>query len=152
MRINYIISLQLILVLLLSTGCATLRQTRQLKKHRVSIKQIAYNNTLNAEEKIDLLSMDVIEMMDQALHYLDPRKGAEFLERYSEENEKDIDVIMEEFSQWQDGLDMMEKVAFGVRLVQKPYVKDLSMLAVQLEKKYKQVKFVTKLALKLNII
>lgn len=152
MRINYLISLQLILLLLLTTSCATMRQTRQLKKHRANIQQIAYDNNLNAEQKIDLLSMDVIEMMDQALHYLDPRKGAEFLDSYSAQNEKDIEVIMEEFSQWQESLGAMDKIAFGLRLVQKPYIKDLSMLAVQLEKKYKQVKFVTRLAYKLNII
>lgn len=149
MRIQYFFSL--LLILLLATGCASIRQTRQLKKHRFNIQQIAYNNTLSAEEKIDLLSMDVIEMMDQALHYLDPRKGADFLERYSEQNEEDIEVIMEEFSQWQESLSTMEQVAFGVRLVQKPYVKDLSMLAVQIEKKYKQVKFVAKLAYKLKL-
>ena len=152
MRIHYLIRLQFILLLLLATSCASMRQARQLKKHNTAISQIANNSMLSAEEKIDLMSMDVIKMMDQTLHYLDPRKGAEFLERYSDENEENIDIIMEEFSQWQNSLDPLEKIAFGIRLVQKPYVKDLSNLAGQLEKKYKQAKFVTKLAMKLNLL
>lgn len=152
MKINYFIFLPLILILLTTSGCASLKQASQLKKHRKVIQQIAYDKSLSAEEKIDLLSIDVIEMMDQALHYLDPRKGAELLERYSEENEEDIEVIMEEFSQWQDSLDPLEKVAFGIRLLNKPYVKDLSMLSVQVQKKFKQAIFVARLANRLNLI
>ena len=152
MKINYFIFLPLIRILLTTSGCASLKQASQVKKHRKVIQQIAYDKSLSAEEKIDLLSMDVIEMMDQALHYLDPRKGAELLERYSEENEEDIEVIMEEFSQWQDSLDPLEKVAFGIRLVKKPYVKDLSMLSVQVQKKFKQAIFVARLANRLNLL
>ncbi len=150
---KFTISLPLLLLaLLLSTGCASIRQTSQLKKHRANIRAIAYNSNLSAEHKIDELAMDVIKMMDQALSYLDPRKGAEFLEKYSAENEEDIEVIMEEFSQWQESLGTMEQIAFGLRLVQKPYVSDLARLSKEVERKYKQFKFAYKLASRLKIL
>jgi len=142
----------LFLSLILLSSCASMRQTRQLKSHRAEIQRIVNDASLNPEQKLDQMSMNVIEMLDQALNYLDPRKGAQLLERYSAENETDIDKIIEEFSQWQEGLDPLEKVAFGIRFVQKPYIKDLANLSVEVEKKYKQVRFVARLASKLKLI
>lgn len=74
----------------------------------------------------------------------------DYIERYTDENQKHVDVLLKEISDWQQNMNLVEKVAFGVRIMQKPYAKDFADLLPRFERKYKQVKFASRFSKRLR--
>jgi len=88
--------------------------------------------------------------MDQGLRILNPKKGLAYVTQYSQENEKSIDALLKEITAWQKNMKTMEKITYGLRLIQKPYAKDFVELIGKFERKYQQVKFVSNLSKKVK--
>lgn len=130
-------------------ACGTARQAKQLSFHQ---NQLARTVTaqIPPEQKLDTLATSFVTMMDQGLKILNPKKGLAYVTQYSQENEKSIDALLLQIGAWQREMKTMEKITYGLRLIQKPYAKEFIDLIGKFERKYQQVKFVSKLSKKVK--
>lgn len=131
-------------LLLVQSGCAAWQQNKWLSAHRSKLKQLATSN-LSAEQKLDGLVQDYILLMNEGLRFVDPVKGAKYLQKYHDQNEGAISKIVQDGEKWQSGLNTVEALAVGVRTAKKPYVSQLVDLVPKFKKKYNQYAFVLKM-------
>lgn len=141
--------LALTLSLLLATSCASWQQNHWLDEHHLHLQKLA-NSNLPAEEKLDALLADYVQFMQQDLKFVNPVKGVKYVKRYHDQNEAAMEKILRESEQWQHQLNTLDKLSLGVRIVQKPYLKDLTNLAPKFKQKYKQYAFAVKLATRIT--
>ena len=134
-----------VLALLAPTGCASWQQKRWLTDHHQNLQRFATGN-LSPEQKLDGLLADYVAFMQEDLKFVNPVKGVKYVKRYHDQNEAAMEKILKESEQWQSKLGTLDKVGLGVRVVQKPYLKDLIDLAPKFRQKYKQYAFAVKLA------
>ncbi len=134
----------LFLTFTILSGCAATRQARQLALHQLTLSTIAQRD-VHAEEKLDVLATSLVQMMKESLRIVNPNKALEYVTKYAADNEEAIDTILSDVSKWQDDLNILEKVAVGARLLNKPYINDFTDLFPKFRRKYKQLKFLYKL-------
>lgn len=139
----------MVAAVILIAGCSASRQAQQLKAHQVALRQTA-QGTLPTEEKIDILATSFVRLMNEGVSIVNPKKGLQYIQSYGDQNVEYIDSILEEVSEWQAGLDTIEKIAFVARLTQKPYTRELFDLLPKFEQRYRQVKFVMDLTNKMK--
>jgi hypothetical protein len=135
----------LISLALLFSNCASMKQNRWLKNHHQYLTQLAASNQ-SAEQKLDGLLADYVAFMKEDLKFIDPRKGVKYVKKYHDQNQAAMSRILRESEQWQGKLNTVDKLALGVRMTQKPYLKDLIDLAPKFKSKYKQYAFAVKMA------
>lgn len=141
--------LLLALLSLSLNSCASFKQNRWLSAHQKELKRLADSN-LSAEQKLDGLAQDYVKFLNEDLKFVNPVKGVKYVKKYHEQNKASMDKILNSAANWQDGLKLVDKVALGVRTVQKPYLKDLINLAPKFKKKYKQYAFALEMAGKIS--
>ena len=124
-------------VLLLNTQCASLQQNRWLSAHQKELTRLA-NSNLPAEQKLDGLVQDYIKFMQEDLKFADPVKGIKYVQKYHSQNRASMEKILRESEKWQGNLNTLDKLALGVRTVQKPCLRDPIDLAPKFKRKYKQ--------------
>ena len=139
----------LLLSLLAPSGCASWQQKRWLNEHHQNLQRFADSN-LSAEQKLDGLLTDYVLFMKEDLKFVNPVKGVKYVKKYHDQNEAVMEKILRESEQWQSKLNTLDKVSLGVRVVQKPYLKDLIDLAPKFRQKYKQYAFAVKLATRIT--
>jgi hypothetical protein len=61
-----------------------------------------------------------------------------------------MEKILKTSEKWQGSLNTLDKIALGVRTVQKPYIRDLIDMAPKFKRKYKQYAFALELATKIG--
>lgn len=137
--------LSLAVAVLTQPSCASSKQNRWLNAHRDNLNRIA-NSNMSAEQKMDGLAADYVQFMKEDLKFIDPVKGVKYVRIYHDQNEAAMNKIIGEAERYQGQLDLAEKVSLGVRVVQKPYLKDLIDLTPKFKRKYKQYAFAVKLA------
>ncbi|MEO6758443.1 MAG: hypothetical protein ABIO24_03245 [Saprospiraceae bacterium] len=130
---------------LFSTGCASWKQHRWLNEHRQNLQRLASSN-LSPEQKLDGMLADYVLFMQEDLKFVNPVKGVKYVQKYHDQNQAAMEKILQESEQWQSKLGTLDKVSLGVRVVQKPYLKDLIDLAPKFKRKYNQYAFAVKLA------
>ena len=135
------------MLFLLSCGAA--RQATRLNMHE-QVLQRATSLDFSGEQKLDTLATSLVDMMDEALKILNPGKGVKYIEKYQRLNEGNIDLLINQVDDWQKSMSTGEKIGFGIRMVQKPYARDLIDLLPKFERKYKQVKFAAGLSKKIK--
>ena len=131
------------------TGCAGVRQTKQLASHQNLLTDYSLGN-MPTEEKVDALATSLIKMMNESMSILNPKKGVAYVKRYNDQNKKSIDLMLKEIAGWQDKMDTVQKISFVAKMLQKPYTKELFDLIPKFERKYRQVKFVMNLTSKVK--
>ena len=136
------------LTLLLGASCASMKQSRWLSAHQKELARLA-NSNLPAEQKLDGMVQDYVKFMNEDLKFIDPVKGVKFVKKYHDQNRASMEKILRESEKWQAGLATVDKVALGVRTVQKPYVHDLIDLGPKFKRKYKQYAFALELSSKI---
>ena len=141
--------LLLALLSLSLNSCASFKQNRWLSAHQKELKRLADSN-LSAEQKLDGLAQDYVKFLNEDLKFVNPVKGVKYVKKYHEQNKASMDKILNSAANWQDGLKLVDKVALGVRTVQKPYLKDLINLAPKFKRKYKQYAFALEMAGKIS--
>ncbi len=126
------------------SSCAK-RQLNQLKEHQDLLSRIANDRSMEPEKKMDIMMGSFTSMMSQGLKIVNPKKGGEYVAKYTKENKQSIDKILEDVGNWQQSLGPLQKTALAVRMTQKPYAKEALDLIPQFRRKYKQIKFVANL-------
>ncbi|MEM7106415.1 MAG: hypothetical protein AAF502_25025 [Bacteroidota bacterium] len=134
---------------ILLTDCASAKLANQLRLHNENLTKAAFGD-INPEKKLDILVISMVGMMYEALKPLNPKKGVAYVTDYGKENGEAIEKILKDFGEWQKELSVGERIALGIRIAKKPYMKELIELGPRFKKKYKQVKFLMKLTGKLN--
>jgi hypothetical protein len=142
-------------VLLLGTAllslqsCASLQQNHWLSQHKSNLQALADSN-LAPEQKLDGLLNDYVLFLNQDLKFADPRKGIKFVKKYHDQNLAAIENVLSGSEVWKEKMDLKDKLAFGVRIVQKPYLKDLIRLGPKFKRKYKEYEFAVKMATRIS--
>ncbi len=95
---------------------------------------------------MDGLAQDYVVFMKEDLKFVDPVKGVKYVQKYHDQNEKAMEKILREAEAWQNKMNLTDKISLGVRVTQKPYLKDLVDLAPKFKRKYKQYAFAVKLS------
>lgn len=126
-------------------GCAAWQQKRWLADHRQNLNRLAASN-LPAEQKLDGLVQDYVAFLKEDLKFVNPVKGVKYAQKYHDQNEAAMEKIIREAEAWQGKLGLTDKLALGVRIAQKPYLKDVVDLTPKFKRKYKQYAFAAKLA------
>lgn len=137
--------LMILCLLLTISSCGVTKQTRQLASHKRMLMSAASNPNMSTEEKLDVLGRSSVLMMKEALAILNPQKGLEYVEKYSDENSQAYEKILAQATLWQSQQNAIQRIAFGLSLTQKDYTHDLIDLYPKFKRKYKQVKFLYKL-------
>lgn len=132
------------LVLGLTTGCAAIQHKRWLQQHQRTLRQLAESN-LSAEQKMDGLAQNYILLMEEGLRFVNPVKGAGYIQKYHDQNQASIEKILKDTGQWQSGLNALEVVSLAGRTVKKPYIGDMVRLVPKFKKKYNQYAFIVKM-------
>lgn len=131
-------------VLGLTTGCAAIQHKRWLSQHQRTLRQLAENN-LSAEQKMDGLAQNYVLLMEEGLRFVNPVKGAGYIQKYHDQNQASIEKILKDTGQWQSGLNALEVVSLAGRTVKKPYIGDMVRLVPKFKKKYNQYAFIVKM-------
>jgi hypothetical protein len=153
-RLNYLnmkklIQFSLVLLLLVSQSCASSKQNKWLSAHQTQLTQLA-NGKLNSEAKLDGLLADFVLFMKEDLKFVNPKKGIKYVQKYHDQNIDAIEKIIQENEKTQSSMNLLDKGAFAIRVLQKPYIQDLVDLAPKFKKKYNQYAFVAKMSGKMT--
>ncbi|MBC7776153.1 MAG: hypothetical protein H7246_12025 [Phycisphaerae bacterium] len=138
-----------ICLLLTLSNCASFKQNRWLSAHQKELSRLA-NSSLPAEQKLDGLVQDYVKFMTEDLKFVDPVKGVKYVKKYHDQNRASMEKILRESEKWQGNLGTMDKIALGVRTVQKPYIRSLIDLGPKFKRKYKQYAFALELGSKIT--
>lgn len=130
---------------LLISSCATLQQGSNLKEHKNLLSKAAKMNE-NPNEQIDVLLNSLSKMMSESLDFVDPKQGLKFVTKYKNQNEKSIMSIMTNLEAWMGNMNTMDKMSTVIQIVKQENVKQFISLVPKFEKKYKQIKFFSKMA------
>ena len=127
-----------------SIGCASLKQNKWLNNHRQNLQQLASSN-LSAEQKLDGLVQNYVVLMNEGLSFVNPVKGAKYIQKYQDQNKDAMEKILKDTEKWQSGLNALDVVSLAARTAKKPYMGDLIKLVPKFKKKYNQYAFIVKM-------
>lgn len=142
--------LTILLAPILLTSCAAKKRAMTLANHKSMLMSIADNQDLAAEVKMDSLASSFVRMMNEGLSITNPKKGAQYVKSYTQQNKGAIEKIVEQIVKSSSDMDKGERTRLALRMVGKSYTKDLIQLIPKFSKKYAQIKFVTGLTKKVK--
>ena len=125
----------------LLTSCASTQQKGWLKAHQSQLTQLA-NSNVSAEAKADGLLTDYVVLMDEGLKFANPVKGVKYIKKYYTQNEATMTKIVNESSTWTNNLNDVQAVGFGLRVIQKPYIRSFIDLVPKFKRKYETYRFI----------
>lgn len=137
----FILPLLLLCVIVLNS-CAAKKQLAALKQHQTMLAKVSADANMSPEAKMDSLASSFVRMMDEGLSITNPKKGAAYVKKYNALNKESIDAIVDQVIDYSASLEKAERTKAAVRMVRKPYAKDLVRLIPKFKKKYAQIKFV----------
>ena len=95
MKNIFIGTVMLILLASLSSCSAGKRATR-LANHQAVMSRVAGSKSINPEQKLDTLITSFVGMMNEALNIANPKKGVQYVKKYSGDNQQNIRQIVED--------------------------------------------------------
>ena len=125
---------QLLLGSLLIIGFSACGISTMLAPHQTALQKAAYN-TPAPEAKMDILGETLVKVMDETLRFGSTRKSVKYVERFSQENEEVIKVILKDLEAHTNQLGMLDKVSFYSGLLQKDYARRMVTLVPKFERK-----------------
>lgn len=137
--------LSLLLILFVLSSC---NATRWLADHRAEIQRLAGDN-VPPQEKFDGLATTMVEVLEEAIRFGSVKKNVQHVQKFTKQNEKDIDKIIKEIDAWQQGMNTGQKIRFGAHAITQPYAKDLIDVVPRykrkVDRKINQMIFLTKI-------
>jgi hypothetical protein len=141
MKNIFIGTVMLILLASLSSCSAGKRATR-LANHQAVMSRVAGSKSINPEQKLDTLITSFVGMMNEALNIANPKKGVQYVKKYSGDNQQNIRQIVEEFATYSNSLEKGQKVSMGIGMLLKPHIGDMIRLVPKFIRKYQRYKTV----------
>ena len=131
-------------------SCAS---TKQLRAHREVISTLAHGE-LSSKKKMDGLGKELVIVIDESLSRPTALGTYKHVKKFTQQNEKDLEVIYQDLDQWQSNLSGPQKVMVGTELATKSYTRRFITLLPKFKKKvknkYKQLVFFSKLVNVMN--
>jgi hypothetical protein len=127
--------------LLFLQSCASAKENAWLRAHKTQLNSLA-NGNMKAEEKVDGLLSDYVQLMDEGLKFANPVKGVKYIKKYYAQNEAAMTKIVGESNSWINNMDDMQAVGLGIRVVKKPYIRSFIELLPKFKKKYETYRFI----------
>jgi hypothetical protein len=93
---------------------------------------------MDPKEKFDGLGHEIASLLDEGTNLSSPVKTLRYLKRFSDQNEKELNVLFDELNAWQQGMKMGEKIAFGASVLTKSYSRKLLFLVPKVSKMIEQ--------------
>jgi len=140
-NLNLLVGLLAIVIL---SSCASAKQDRWLGEHD-DVLRMAMQKDATKSQKIDAVASSFTNAMNQSLNHLNPKKGVQYLEKYTQQNEGTIDKLLGEVKESSKGMSTMETVAMGLSIVQKPYFGDFLNLFPRLINKFQTINSIMRL-------
>lgn len=125
----------------LFTDCGLFKQKSWLKNHRAELETAA-KSSLSEEEKLDILLINYVKLMDEGLRFANPKKGVKFIQKYQKQNGAAINSIVGGGQNWASNLNAVQKIGLATRVAGKPWLKDFIRLAPKFKRRYEQYKFI----------
>ena len=135
----------LLTFVLFCTSCASLQQGSRLSDHKKQLAKAVQMND-NPQAQMDVLVASLVQMMSESLDFIDPQKGVKFVNKYKNQNEKNISSIMSNLESWMGNMDTVDKMSSVINIVKDENVQQFITLVPKFEKKYKQIQFFTKMS------
>ena len=129
-------------ILLIFCNCASVKQKDWLVSYQTELTRVANDSLMKPEAKMDVVMTTYANVMEQGMKFLDPRKGAKYIQTFQEQNQENITKITESSSDWVSGLNTTEGITLGLRVTQKDYFARYVDLLPKLYRKYEQYKAV----------
>ena len=126
----------------LASSCAMIKQKSWLKNHNRLLQEAVLSD--DADGMMDDLTTSLVGMMEQSLGFVDPRKGAEYVKKYTNQNKGSIDQIITNLDANMQSMGPLDKASMIIGLLKKPQIKELVDLAPKFQKKFKQVTIMTR--------
>lgn len=142
MKKQVIILPLLLLCIVILNSCAAKKQLAALKAHQSMLTKVSNDQNLSAEVKMDSLATSFVRMMNEGLSITNPKKGAAYVKKYNELNKGAINSIVDQVVDYTADLEKSDRTKAALRMIGKPYAKDLITLIPKFKKKYAQIKFV----------
>lgn len=143
-------SYTIILIFSIIFSSCSAKWANQLATHQNTLNRTA-SSSLPASQKLDTLLTSFAGMMHQAMDRLSPKTGVKYVESYAKANEQAILTILADVSDSAKNMSGGEKIALGLGLLSKSYVKDFKELLPRFQRKYAQYKLVSSLSNKVKI-
>lgn len=138
----------IILIVVTATSCASIKQKSWLKNHDALLQESLISD--DPDVLLNGLSESLVGMMDQSLGFVDPRKGVEYIKKYTGENKQSVDLIIDKLGVEMEEMNPLSKASFVIGLLKKDQIRNLIELAPKFQRKYKQISFMTKVMGKLT--
>lgn len=135
----------LIGILVFLSSCATLQQGGRLSEHKKQLNKAA-KMVEDPNQQMDVLLNSLTQMMSESLDFLDPQQGLKFVNKYKQQNENSIQLILTNLESWMSNMSAGEKMTTVLSLVKEENVKQFITLVPKFEKKYKQIQFFSKIS------
>jgi len=119
-----------------------IKQKSWLKNHNRLLQEAVLSD--DADGMMDDLTTSLVGMMEQSLGFVDPRKGAEYVKKYTNQNKGSIDQIITNLDANMQSMGPLDKASMIIGLLKKPQIKELVDLAPKFQKKFKQVTIMTR--------
>ncbi len=134
----------LFVTIFLLSSCAG---TRQLKLHRETLKELTYGS-YSPQEKMDILGEEFVILLDEALSKPTALGTYKHVNKFINQNERELALLYSDLEQWQAEMTDLEKVGLGAKLATKSYTRRFITLLPKFKKKvgnkYKQLVFFSK--------
>ncbi|WNJ21433.1 hypothetical protein [Pontibacter sp. G13] len=120
----------LVLVLSFVQGCAT---SSMLRGHKSVMQNLAYGD-LSAQEKFDGLAEELVNVLDEAFAMSGPVKSYKYVNKFSYQNEQEINKLTAELQGWIDDMSAADRVKLIARSASKPYSRKLMIQVPKIQK------------------
>ena len=150
MKKQFLILPLLLLCVLVLNSCAAKKRLAKLKAHQTMLARVSADENMSPEAKLDSLATSFVKMMDEGLSITNPKAGAAYVKQYNALNKEAINSIVDQVVDYSANLKKSDRTKAALRMVGKPYAKDLVSLMPKFRKKYAQIKFVAALTKKVR--
>ncbi len=137
-----------LLVLVISALFSSCASTKQLKVHREVISDLAQGD-YSSKQKMDGLGKELVIVLDESLSRPTVVGTYKHVNKFTQQNEKDLQLIYNDIDDWQHNLSDPQKILVGAELATKSYTRRFIALLPKFKKKvknkYKQMVFFSKM-------
>ncbi|NNE28417.1 MAG: hypothetical protein HKN16_02195 [Saprospiraceae bacterium] len=105
-----------------------------LNLHRSAILQAA-GDGVDPNDKMDILGNTFAAVLNESLSYGSIKKSVKHIDRFSKQNENDLEKIFGDINSHVESLNRNERRRFFLRLATKPYTLDIIKAVPKVEKK-----------------
>jgi len=121
-------------ILIFSTSCKSTKMMEALAGHRKAIVGVM-GDDVSPREKLDVTAGTLLAVMNESLSIGPVKKSIRHLDQFNKANQKDLDIIFGDISEWISGMSKNERNLFYLSLATKPYTLELIRTIPKLEKK-----------------